>query len=301
MPDPKWVFMAWNRVRFTVPATWKLASVDARQLVLTEDRQPVWVLKWGEAGRCWPGTSPEARLTERIRKTVSGGEIWPLPHSWRQALTPFRTGGVQWHKNGEHLRALVLFCQICRWVTVMQFGPAVTDATAIRLLASFADHPDDDRLAWALFDIQAVLPSIFTLKSHRFMPGRFELAFQAPGKRLGLYRWAPAEILLQRSDLKTFGGRALGLGSADLVAENAACATWMQPASVVSRIIAMGRPAVSTVASRGWWRLWRPDAGSRILGVSLLTRRRSPIDQLEDICAHFKVVATPAAQTGPQS
>jgi hypothetical protein len=206
-----------------------------------------------------------------------------LPETWRVPVAGFEALGFRWDAGNERAAGVLLYCRACHTASMIQFlerpGAGRSDATAVRILTSFRDHRSDGRIAWTLYDIAARLPDHFLLGRHRFETGRFVLEFNGRGRRLTLYRWAPAEVLLHHRSLSDFalmvaGGKGLSFRSSTTRGHPGVDGADLLPAGTGGRLrMRLGM---------AWFRrlrLWRDTAHNRILGVRLEGRR--PIEDAE--------------------
>jgi len=204
-----------------------------------------------------------------------------LAAQWRPCVAGFDSTGFQWDAGAERAAGILLYCPICRTASMIQFleRPGADIAIAARVLASFRDHRSDGRIAWALYDVAANLPDRFILDRCRFEAGRFVLEFKGPGRRLTLYRWAPADVLLQNQGLAEFaqtaaGGNGLVFRSSTVDGHPAVDGTDPMPAGCAGR----WRARLGLARFRRL-RLWRMAGRNRILGVRLESLR--PIEDPE--------------------
>ena len=262
--------IAWNGIRFVVPAAWEPGRIGPRHLVIESETGPAMELKWGPVkGRF----SQRTHLRRLSKLTLARGATlreWVPPEDWKQALTRFESAGFAWEAGSEAAVGAILYCPACRTASVIQFfqppgrGGAAGQAAAV--LASLRDHRDDGRVAWAVYDIFALLPSGFALVRHRFEAGRFFLEFRARRRTIGLFRWAPAAVLLRDRDLSCFAETVAGLDGMEF----RAAAVPGQPA-VEGRARAAGcaRRLASFLGLRPirTARIWHVPSRNRILGI----------------------------------
>ena len=291
--------VAWGGVEFAVPREWEPRQVDARRLVLGRGTDPALELKWG-AGPTGP---PVKRLARAIHQRSGAFRDYPLPPEWQRALRGREGRAFEWTAGGASAGGACVRCCRCGRVCLIQFfdrdAPGWSER-AVRVLASLADHRDDGRTRWRLFDVAVDLPQAFQTGGSRFHAGRFELRFQAPRRRLTLWRWAPAGALLQGQDLVRFA--AATLGGAGLRFESAV---------VEGSAAAVAAPSVrggigARFAERVGWarrravRVWHLVAANRILGVDLLGPSREFMSEFEEICGRYGVdESTGAPGTAP--
>lgn len=272
-----WKTIAWNGARFAVPGDWDPARVGRRHLLLESAPGPVMEVKWAAV----PGRFSAGRHLRKLARQVgrNGGVFreTALPALWRPCVAGFDATGFQWDAGAERAAGVLLYCPTCRTASMIQFlerpGADIIIATAARVLASFRDHRSDGRIAWALYDVAANLPDRFVLDRCRFEAGRFVLEFKGPGRRLTLYRWAPADVLLQNRSLAEFaqtaaGGNGLVFRSSTVAGHPAVDGTDPMPAGCAGR----WRVRLGLARFRRL-RLWRMAGRNRILGVWLESLR----------------------------
>lgn len=283
MPSIDWKTIAWNGVRFAVPDDWEPSRIEGRHLLFASDTGPVMEVKWGTVKGRFSRQRQLRKLSRRVGRNPSAFRERPLSGGWCSSPAGFETAGFQWEAESERSRGVLLYCATCRTASLIQFfdRPATASVEDIvtRVLGSFRDHRFDGRIAWALYDICAFLPDHFALERHRFEAGRFVLEFKGPRRRLALYRWAPAEVLLQNQGLSAFA--ATVAGGAALEFRPLTIGGW---AGVEGRDPApagfgAGLKARLGLSSFRWLRLWHVADRNRILGARLEGRR--PICGLE--------------------
>jgi hypothetical protein len=278
-----WKTIAWNGVRFAVPAKWEPARIGRRHLLFESEPGPVMEIKWGMVPGRFSGRRPLRELSRRVGRKRNAFLETALSSEWRTALAGFETAGFRWVAETERARGVLVYCAACRTASLIQFfertGSADIERHAARVLASFGDHRSDGKVAWAIYDIVAVLPDHFALERHRFEPGRFALEFKGRRCRLALYRWAPAGVLLQNRRLSAFaetntGGAGLEFRPLTIAGHPGVEGRDPAPAGFVARWrTRLGIPAFRRL------RLWHVADRNRILGVRLEGRR--PIDDPE--------------------
>jgi hypothetical protein len=262
--------IAWNGIRFVVPVAWEPSRIGPRHLVIESEAGPAMEIKWGPV-KGWFSRSAHLRRLSKL--TLARGAAlreWAPPQGWLQALTRFECTGFAWEAGGEAAVGAILHCPACHTASVIQFfqspGRSRAAGQAVAVLASLRDHRDDGLVAWAVYDILALLPSGFALARHRFEAGRFFLEFRDRRRSIRLFRWAPAAVLLRDRDLSRFAETAAGLDGMEF----RATAVQGQPevegreriAGVARRLgSSLGLCPVRTA------RIWHVPARNRILGI----------------------------------
>ena len=192
---------AWSGVTFTIPKEWETGQLGQGYALLEHQMRPVLELKTAsirgrfsfrrhlkQLTRSGPKPpSPQLRLT-------SPPSTWPeFPQA--AEVQPFIWQGA--HIGGQ---GLMVYCHHCRRATLIQFfdhdgrSPSVIP----QVLASFKDHDEHPSPTFAVYDIQATLPTRFILDRFQFDAGRFELAFHHAREMITLWRWSPADVILDR-------------------------------------------------------------------------------------------------------
>ena len=298
-PDSKgiaWQEWAWNGIGFQAPAGWQVAAMGRRYLLLEDETGPVMEVKWGPIRGKFSVQTHFRRLT-----AVSGGkaaktiEKIPLPASWAESLRSYEATGFTWRGPDISGLGILLFCKICRQVTLIQFyrqDVAQPLTVSTRILSTFRDHSRGNHTDYIIYDIRASIPKPWTLDGYRFEAGRFELRFTSDGRKIILLRYGPASILLADTGLAGWGAR-----THQPLAEAA-------PSAIQS----FGRDALewrvfppSSRWRRVWrrlrnqplfqcLRLWRLVEANRILGVRAEGKRPVTKECLDDICRRYESV-----------
>jgi hypothetical protein len=275
----KWKTIAWSGVRFAVPDDWDPARIGRRHLLLASELGPVMEIKWAAVKGRFSGRRQLREVARHVGRSGGVFQETAVSEKWRKAAAGFDAQGFQWDSGCERAQGILLYCPTCRTASMIQFlersGASVIPPPAARVLTSFRDHRRDGRVAWALYDMAACLPDHFVLARYQFEAGRFVLEFNGRGRRLSLYRWAPAEALLQNRNLADFAQAVAGGQS-----------LFFRPAAT------RGHSAVDGGdGPRGRWqarlglasfrrlRLWHVAGRNRIFGVRLEGRR--PIEDQE--------------------
>jgi len=262
--------IAWNGIRFVVPAAWEPGRIGPRHLVIESEAGPAMEIKWGPVKGRFSRSTHLRRLSKLTRARGAVLREWVLPQDWQQALTRFECAGFAWEAGNEAAVGVILHCPACRTASVVQFfqppGRSGAPGRAVAVLSSLRDHRDDSRVAWAVYDIHALLPRSFALARHRFEVGRFFLEFRAQRRTISLFRWAPAAVLLGDRDLSSFAETAAGLDGMEFRATAVAGAPAVEGrergAGVARRLaVSLGLRPVRTA------RIWQVPDRNRILGI----------------------------------
>jgi hypothetical protein len=285
----EWKQVAWNGISFDVPGSWEIAEIGVRHLILENDLGPAMEVKWGPVRGKFSHRAHLKRIgefqTRQLKKTLNE---WPLSSAWEEALSGFQTSGFSWHTNTKVGRGVILHCPVCRKSALIQFlQPKDTrsDEIPLRVLRTFQDHRDDHQTIWSVFDIRAVIPANFILASHRFEPGNFELAFEHGSRKVFLYRWAPASVLLAGQDLAQFAKSISDFYAGEPVSVDIGSGPAVE-LSLAPRFIWFSR--FKAKPSFHWLGLWHLERKNRILGVKMQDKRAFDTRMLDKICANYE-------------
>ena len=210
--DPKWDEINWNSIRFLKPAGWQITNIGRNYLMLGTHGGPKMEITWESSPKSVsPRIGVKQLQTRILKRHLATATAWNPCPSWVQALSSYQTSGFSWNNSTHTGHGLILSCAFCHRTSLIQFyqtHPADDHFEAIvpRLLSSFRDHPEDDRLQWAVFDIRATLPANFQIKTYRFLPGFITICFCSKNEQITLYRWSPASVLLAGRKLSEFAG-----------------------------------------------------------------------------------------------
>ena len=289
--------IAWNGIRLSIPSTWDIGRIEARHLFFDSPSGPAMEIKWGPVkGRFSHHSHLKKLIAQQKHHPGKNLEEWQLPPTWENALSNFIAKGFSWQLDTENGRGAILFCPSCKTAIMFQFfniKGANTDAAILNVLKSLQDHRNDNQTAWAVFDIQALLPGTLQLNSYQFKPGNYQLAFSDKFQSLKLFRWAPASAFLAQSDLSQFAANTLDLNQASLVTT-----------------LTLEHPAVEWQVNNtpGWhhrlfpfkrkpafhWvRIWHIPDKNRILGMRLDSKKHIDADMIRNICRTYIVGSSP--------
>jgi len=286
--------IAWNGIRLSIPSTWEIGRIETRHLFFDSPAGPVMEIKWGPVKGRFSHRSHLKKLIaqQKNRPGKNLGE-WQMPPAWKSALSCFIARGFSWQLNTDNGRGAILFCPTCKTAIMFQFfnvKDANTDMDILNMLKSLKDHRNDSQTAWAVFDIQALLPGTFQLNSYQFKPGNYQLAFSDKYQSLKLFRWAPASAFLTRSDLSQFAANTLDLNPASLVTTS----TLEHPAVEWQVNNTPGwhyrRFPFKRKAAFHWVRVWHIPDKNRILGIRLDSKKPFDGGMIRDVCGNFRVV-----------
>ena len=294
--DPKqWRDIAWNGVRFKIPPTWEIGEIGRQYLFIETRDGPRLEVKWGLVkGRFSPRIQLKrltASLGRKLRKNLREES---LPPSWEKVLNRYECIGFIWRSDTIGGRGAVLYCPQCRQATVLQFYLSPfnqPDSYAGQLLASFADHTDQSLKKWAVFDIQAQLPSNYLLKTYRFQVGHYELVFSNKTSTLTLQRWSPADALLMNGGLAEFEKKYLAYASNHSMTLNKRSSGVVEAEDMLHKNI-FQRLHRRIHRQPSYWqaKLWHEVDMNRILGVRLEGNDSNELQHFQMICSNYETV-----------
>ena len=290
----RWKEIAWYGMHFKIPADWQMSQIGIRYLVIEDEFGPVMEIKWAPVKGKFSHSSHLKRLTAlQKRQLRSAVRPEPVSSEWAEALSEFEASEFSWQSRSTRGRGVLLYCPTCRNAALVQFffkTPESNLAVSFEILKSIRDHRSDGQNLWAAFDIRALVPETYQLKSYRFEAGQFELDFADGGQHVILYRWSMASVLLAKQDLTQLAKSVASFGRTEPVAgtidghdmvewSTSPSAEWQRRLSRFKRN-----------ASYGWLGLWHLEAKNRILGVRAEGTKPLDTTVLDHICSHYEIV-----------
>ena len=194
---------------FDIPGNWHATVIFKHYLFFEKNDKPAFDIKWQPVqGRF----SPSA-----ILKQLSKGDKnlsftpWELPDAYTMHLNPYQPAGFKWN-NDKHHQGILLYHPPSRLVIILRFHCYQNSELPVftHLLQTLTNNTSNELTPWAVFDIQALLPSGATLENHEFYPGKYSLVFSLDRQRLVLLRFKPAAELLRSNTLTDFGTHLAG-------------------------------------------------------------------------------------------
>jgi len=196
---------AWAGITLMIPAGWETSQLDHGYALLEYQYRPVLELKTATIRGRFSFQRHLNQLTRSGHKRLSPQlELTSWPPEWPKFPAAAEVQTFTW--QGAHIggQGLLVYCHHCHRATLIQFfdhGDRGRDAIP-RVLASFKDHDTQPAPTLAVYDIQATLPGRFTLTRFQFDAGRFELVFGHSRETVTLWRWSPADLILERCGKK---------------------------------------------------------------------------------------------------
>ena len=287
--------VAWNGIRFLSPVDWEVGKIGNQYLVLEDEDGPIMEVKWRRIKGNFSARAQLQRLAA-VHKVKPGMIVKkiPVPYGWKKIIDDYESACFSWH--GETIGGIgtVLYCPKCRTSTLLQFFQRkahIAEKITAQILASFQDHPQNDQVAWAVFDMTARIPGEFRLSRYRFEPGVFELRFARGRDKIMLYRWGPASILLRQADLLQNASKMFGISRSDLHCKMAD-GHYIVDSSISPR--SGGWAGMSNLIGAkhvyATSRMWHLEAKNRLLGVKM--EGRQPIDSgvFEQVCRFYDCI-----------
>ena len=291
----QWREIAWNGVRCELPNSWEVTEIGPRYLVFANQSEPVMEIKWDQIKGRFSHKKQLRRLEARHRKKI--GKIVkeiPLPAEWKTLLKDFRSIAFSWHGSAISGLGAVLYCQACKTATLIQFFQLNSnhlETVVHHILGSFQDHPRDNQVVWALYDIRARIPIGFDLIKYRFDAGYYELVFSTKKQKITLGRWGPASALLRDRSLEKFASMVAHHPSQKpipAVRIGPDSIEWVisRPATWLARIQNLGWHRASNVRHRFWY----VNQKNRIFGVKVEGKKTVDTVFFDRICEDFESI-----------
>ena len=291
----KWRDIAWNGVRFKIPPTWEIGEIGRQYLLIENQDGPRLEVKWGPVkGRFSPRVQLKRLTASQGRKLRKNLREDALPPSWEKILRRYETIGFSWRSGTIGGRGAVLYCPHCQQATLLQFYQSPFNrpsAYADQLLASFADHTDRTLEKWAVFDIQAQLPTNYLLKTYRFQVGHYQLVFSCKTSTLTLERWSPADALLMKGGLAGFEKIYLAYSSNQSMVIKKESSDVVEAEDMSNKtILQRMHRRINRQPFYRRAKLWHEVNKNRILGVRLEGNNSIEFQHLQMICSNYETV-----------
>jgi hypothetical protein len=285
--EADWPETAWNGVALRHPASWEVIRLDRDQLLWSEGSHPVLEIRWAlYRGRFDPRRALHRFGRRARRKGLPQPEPWSPPQSWRTSLDEFHLAGFCWRHTQTQGYGLLAYCPHCRRQNLIQFHPhlmAQPDLVPV-LLASLRDHARRDEDNLSIFGIRARLPCGVQLLRFRFETGRYHLHWRFRRYQLGLYRWAPAGIILAREPLSGFAAAQFQVAEEDLTPLRQTSfvgieGNWSSGAPLFERF--------GLYRSRRMLRVWHVTTHNCLLGIEVHGRGKGLNALIERLCDSY--------------
>jgi hypothetical protein len=285
--EADWAQTAWNGLALRHPATWEVTRLDRDQLLWSEGAQAILEIRWALYRGRFDAERALRRFGRRARrKGLPQPEPWSIPQSWRTSLSRFQVSGFSWRRAGAQGYGLLAYCPQCRRQNLIQFHPrllAQPDRIPM-LLASLRDHPPQEGQALCLFGIRARLPDDVRLLRFRFETGRYHVHWRSRRRQIGIYRWAPAGVILARQPLGGFAAQQFQMAATDLTPSR------QGRSEGVGGSWASGIPlpaGFGHLRLRRILRVWHLTPYNCLLGVEVSGRGKGLISLVERLCESY--------------
>jgi len=206
--------LGWDGLRVEIPAGMEPAILDRGFVRLAGPGLPVLDLRFGPEKKAFDPDKDGARLLKASGMTAA--KLTPFSASWTGRLV----GGI-WAAPSAEARLFVLHPTDRKAVVAALFSIPPQEALLRTILASLDWTPPDTWRSWRCYDLRFETPPHAVLGKASFRPGAFRLEFTLARSTLVLDRLAPAGVLLDGTDLKSWleknirrvHGRALSITS----------------------------------------------------------------------------------------
>jgi len=287
--------VAWNGIKFQAPVNWEVGEIGTCYLLLEKESQPVLEVKWGKIRGTFSPQNHLGRLTALHGKLPGKTDReCPLPKGWQKALGNFEVTGFSWYGKALGGLGVILYCPLCKNATLIQFyykDSVKSKNVYLSVLESFQDHGQDHQTVWSIFDIRAIVPDTLKLVKYRLEPGQFELVFKSKHKKVTLFRWSPAAILLMNRDLVEFSKNmapSLRDNPQFVVEADGKAVEWELSPSISGWLRLFGPMLGKHPFQR--LRVWHLEEKNRLLGVQ--SEGKEPLDApfFDRICDAYEIL-----------
>lgn len=192
---------AWAGIALTIPTEWETSQLDHGYALLEYQFRPVLELKTATIrGRFSFQRHLKQLVPSRNKRSAPRFTLTALPPEWPPFPATAEVQAFTWQGASIGGQGVLVYCHHCRRATLIQFFDHNDGGLAAipQVLASFKDHDRPPEPTFAVYDIQATLPARFTLTRFQFAAGRFELIFSHSREVVTLWRWSPADLILER-------------------------------------------------------------------------------------------------------
>lgn len=290
--------LAWNGIRLLAPRQWEFTRLDRYYArAAGDDEAMAFECKWQQG----KGIGTKKALV-RLSRAFKGRDLTmgdkALPHAVRRAFQELAARGFgvhpfSWRSEGALVAGALLECGVCGRSSLVQCVSVDTNPQlAAGLIASFRDHLDDGGAQFALFGIQANIPSGFTLGRFSFKPGQYRLEFTGDKtrKRAGLVleRVGPADVLYGGKGFTRWAAERFAQAGADRAPREG---TWRNGPSLEWKPEKTGAwDHVAHLLSRrrvAQVRVWQPGVANMVLCVALSGGGEEAGVLFEEVCAGY--------------
>lgn len=293
--------IAWDGVSFEVPATFEISGIDKKYLQLDDGDKPCIELRWFDAGSSYKEKNFFRQLTKKVESS-SGVKIEStvMPSGWKKALEKYEPTAFYWQSDLSMGRGVMFHCPRTSQVALAQFfgkDGEKLDKAAVKLFETFAFHCKDNSIPWKVYDMNASLPGSFKLDFFEFKPGKFNITVSDEQETIGLYRFSPADTILEQKSLGEFARemfkaqiKSLNLSIAEFQFESGSTCIFGQ-----DREPSGAAKALSKISSRkrpfGRIEIRYENSSSRILAVFIKSRLPIPADKTQSVFENYGIVS----------
>lgn len=205
--------VAWNGTTFKIPDAWEIDSLDLTHVMISENGFPRIEIKWTESSPSIPFEKQFRNFMVRSQKLLKIIiHEQPTPAFFLHLNSSFDFFFFSWEDTSSKGIGTLIFCRHCRRLTLIRFFSLyrfLINSSAHGVLASFTDHPVNNRVSWQLFGMAFSTPENFRLSDYSLKPGYFSFQFLSQNIRLTVLSWGPASFLLREKSLAEFAGERL--------------------------------------------------------------------------------------------
>ena len=223
------MILIWDGLQVQIPKTMEATNLEPGFIRLTGPVLPTVDIRFAPGKDTFDPHKDGQRLLHAAGLLPE--TIGPCREPWAHALP----GNVY-----NCSRLYVLQFSASRSIVAMLFSEPPASAVVQSLLSSLKWSPPGTWRRWCCYDMTFETPPDYTLQKANFQPGRLHLTFTLGKKRLIFDRLAPANVVLEATDLITWCRQNQRFGPAKrttiLPVSDTEVDILVQP-SVVSRVL----------------------------------------------------------------
>jgi hypothetical protein len=212
----------WRGIEITVPASWELAahhgSQKAGYACLDDGRDMRLQVRWSRSKGDLADLEGVLRRYQRsLTKACKGNLKFDLESAAPLAIRgrAERVAVSFFWQSDREAYGMAWHCRVCGRVVIVEilFPVGESDRSlARRIMGSLADHRDDGRVLWSLYDFSFSVPSTYSLDHPDLVPGRLRFAFKSARRAwLRIERWAIASQWMDKVTLEAWPAELLKL------------------------------------------------------------------------------------------
>lgn len=213
--------IGWQGLTVSVPEDWTVGAVtgDYHEGYLRIDSPdcPRLEVRWGEA----KGSVNLSRTVDRYLRTLQRDRKQPQPvtvDAEAKFISKRKVGkdemqAFTWQGKQKGY-GVAWYCGKCGRIVIAQVlgqpeEPGLEER-AVRLLANLEDHPRDEWVTWALYDLHTQVPKQFEQSGVVLRAGLTELSFRREPERIVVSRWGMAQFARRGRPLEAWARQQLG-------------------------------------------------------------------------------------------